>query len=142
MVQAMPELVEQRQYVIVSEQCGMRAAWREKIAHEICDRQSRTRRQMLAADAFIHPRAAALVGARISIEVEAANRMTAGVCDLEEAHIRMPQRHTVTRADAYVKQAFGHVKEAGEHPRHTEIRPQLLLRDRIAAALQTLGVEA
>ena len=39
MVQAVAELVEQRQYVIVGEQRRMRTARGKKIAYEVCDRQ-------------------------------------------------------------------------------------------------------
>ena len=102
-VQAVAELVEQRQHVVVREERRMSAARRQEIADEIGHRQRRACGEMFAADALIHPGAAALVGTRVGIEIEAADGVARRIRDLKEAHVRMPQRNSVARADANIK---------------------------------------
>src|SRR6185437_1302403 len=96
---------------------------------------------MLAPDAFVHPGAAALVGARVSIQIEAADRPPRGALDLEEAYVRMPHRSAAALADVHVEEPLGDFEKPGEHARQGEVGAQLLLGNRIALALQPLREE-
>ena len=76
-VQPVAELVKQGHDVIVGEERGTLVSRRQEVAHQVRDRQRGARRQALAADALIHPGAAALVGTRVGIQIEAADRLPA-----------------------------------------------------------------
>src|SRR3979411_3268746 len=141
MVQSMAKLVEECEHVVVSQQCRSVPTGRQKIAHEICNRQCGSGIQALAADALVHPCATALVGARVSIEIKAADGLPVGSLDFEEAYVRVPDRYVLPLRDAYSEKPGCYFEEPCEHVRQRKIRPHLFLGDRVAAALQALGIE-
>ena len=60
-VQAVAELVEHRHDFVVRQQRGLAADRRQEVADQVGDRQRRVSAEILAADALVHPRAAALL---------------------------------------------------------------------------------
>ena len=140
-VQPVAELVEQRQHVVVRQQRRLIRRRRQEVAHQVRHRQRRAARQALAADALVHPGAAALVRARVGVEVEAADRLAAGT-DVEKSRVGVPHRCALPLADGDAEQPFGDLEQPAEHARQREVGPQLLLRHREPLALQPLGVEA
>src|SRR6202022_712124 len=141
MVQSMAKLVEEREHVVVCQQCRSVRTGREEVAYEIRNGQCGSGIQALAADALVHPGAAALVRPRVGIQIEAADRLAVGGLDLEEAHVRGPDRYVLPFRDAYSEEPRSHFEEAREHVRQREVRPHLFLGYRVAAALQPLGIE-
>ena len=139
-VQAVAELVEERHDVVVGQQGRLPIARRQEVADEVRDRGRGAARGRLAADAVVHPCAAALVRARVRVEVEAADRRAARL-DLEVARVRVPGRDAAALHDTQAEQAFGDLEEGREHARQGKVRAQLFLRYRVAALLQPLGPE-
>ncbi len=126
-MQPVAEFVKQRQDIVVcQERRAIRARWQE-VAHEIRDRQRGAGVELFAADAFIHPGAAAFVGSRVGIEIEAADGLARAAFDLEVAHVRVPYRRVLPLPDADPKQALRNFKQSGEHLRQREVGAQLFL---------------
>ncbi len=142
MMQPVTEFVEQREDVVVSQECRSVLARRQEIAHKIGNRLGESGGQPLAAHALVHPCAASLVRARVRIEIEVAHRLTVTALDLEEPHVRVPDGHALTFANSHTEEALRHFEQARQDAGQRKIRTQLFLGDRIAAALQALRVEA
>src|SRR6185437_15990155 len=106
-MQAVPELVEERQHVIVRQESRPAIARRQHVANEVGRRQRGAGRQTLAPDALVHPRAAALVGSGVGIEVEAPDWPSRRALDLEEAHVRMPDRSAALLAYPHLEEPLG-----------------------------------
>jgi len=70
---------------------------------------------VLAPDALVHPRATALVGARVGVQIKAADRLAGDAGDVEEAHVRVPHRCTGALADAHTEQPLGDLEQPGQH---------------------------
>ena len=89
----MAELVEQRDDFVVGEQRRL-AARRGggEVAGQVGDRVLHAAAPCAGGRGVVHPRAAALAGARVEIEVELADQRAARVDDVEEAHVRVPRR--------------------------------------------------
>src|SRR3569833_692369 len=112
MMEAKAELVKQCQHIVVCQKRGTaRARWQE-VAYEVGDRKRRPGVEAFAPTALVHPRATALVGPRIGIQVEAPDRLAGSSLDFEEAHVRMPYRGVLALPDAHAEQAFGNFKQA------------------------------
>ena len=139
-MQAVAELVEQRHHVVVGQQRRPPPLRRQRIAHQVGDRQRERAVELHAADAVVHPGAAALVGARAGIEVKAGERRAVGRAHLEVAHVGVPHRHATALLQPHAVQASGDFEQALQHPRQRQVLAQLLLRDLQAAVLQALGI--
>ena len=131
---------------VTTSSCVSCAGWPrragQRVADEVGDRQRGAAGQLLAADAVVHPGAAALVRARVGVEVEAADCSCArGVEDVVVARVRMPDRHAVARRARDAEQPLDDAEQAAEHARQREVRAQLFLRDAVALFLQALGIE-
>jgi hypothetical protein len=121
-MQAVAKLVEQRQHIVMCQESGPSLSRRQHVADQVRHRQSRAGGQALASDALIHPRAAALVGSGIGIEIEAADRPPPGALDLEEAHVRVPHGRAAALPNAHIEQPLGDLEQAGEDARQRKIR--------------------
>src|SRR5208283_1705339 len=92
-MQAVAELVEQRGDLVVRQQGGRCADRRRKVAYQLRDGQSLARRQGFGNDAFVHPRAAALLGTRVRIEIEARDDVPSSIFEIVVRYARMPYAH-------------------------------------------------
>ena len=95
-LQAVAELVEQRQHLVEGHQRGLAPDRRRLIADEVGDglADDPVGRPPRAAHAIVHPRPAPLVaGAAVGIEIEGGDRIPRAVAHPEEAHVGMPDRH-------------------------------------------------
>ncbi len=137
----MPEFVEQRHHVVVRQQAGPVAGGRHEVAHQESDRQDRLLAEARPAHALVHPRAAALLLARVDVRVEMADRLARGVLDTEEADVRVPGIHFAARRDADAEQLLGGVEQPRQHAIGREIGPQLLVFHLVGLFAQTLGPE-
>src|SRR3546814_14575750 len=72
--------------------------WRE-IASQISDRLLQAMRGMAAVDALVHPGAGALVGARVRVEIEQAERHAFTVLEDVGADVGMPAFDVVDRSE-------------------------------------------
>ena len=79
---------------------------------------------MLAADALVHPCAAALLRARVQIDEEAAAARAVGVEDVVEAHVRVIDVDAGALGDAHAVELLRDREHAREHARQREVRPQ------------------
>ena len=135
LVQAMAELVEQRDDVVVREQRRLAADRRGEVAREVRDRMLHALVDAPAVDRVVHPRAALLAFARIEVEIELADdraRARRGCgrsapSDATSARVGGLDLHAVDRLD--------HAEQPGEHALLGEVLLHLLLGERVAARL-------
>ena len=83
---------------------------------------------------IVHPRAAALAGARIQVEVELADQ-AAIAFDPVELHVRVPDRRRVG-LDLHRKQALHHAEQAVDHFRLGEVLLHFLFGKRVTLLAQ------
>ena len=102
----------------------------------------RVRTQMLAADAFVHPRTAALLRAGVEIDVETSAPRSVGIEDVVEANVRVVGVEALALDDANAIEAFGDAEHAGHDARQRKVGAQRFLRQLEALALEPFGVEA
>ena len=141
-MQAVAELVKQRGDFVVRQEGRSRRDRSGEVAYQLRDRQRVARGQRLGDDAFVHPCAAALLGARIGIEVEAGDDFVAGVQQIVKADAGMPHadRRSLTHADSV--QALRQREQTCQYLGKRKIRPQRLLRDLESALLQAFAIES
>jgi len=133
--------VEHRHDFGVRQERGLRADRRHEVADQVRDRQGCSVGEPLAADALVHPGAAALLRARVEIDVETAAARAVGIENVVEADVWMIQIDAAALGDAHAIELFGDGEHAGEHARQRKIRAQLLFRELQPLALQPLGIE-
>src|SRR3954470_21706011 len=90
MMQAMPELVEQRDDFIMREQRRLCAQRGGEIAIQVRDRRLHAGMYAPARYCIIHPRSAALGGPRINVEIKLPYQRTAAGLDRKESHVVVP----------------------------------------------------
>ncbi len=140
-VNAMAELVEQGDHLVVGEQ-GRLAIHRAvevagQVGHRLLQRPVLT---VATAEADIHPGAALLVLAGIEIEVEAATQLVIGVEDVVEAYVRVPGVDTEALAHLHAEHPLDHLEQSFHHPAGGEVGAQLLVGDGEFVLLELLGV--
>ena len=141
MVQAVAELVEHGDDVVVGEQGGLVALGRSEVAHQMRHRrlQGAGVGPAPAGAHVVHPGAAALAVARRRVEVELADELAAAL-DAEEAHVRVPGGGMVL-ADGHFEQALDQFKQPLQHARRGEVLLELLFAEGIARFLEPLADE-
>ena len=92
LMQAVAELVEERDDFVVRERRRPAFDRRRQIAGEERDRMLEMRADATAVDRVVHPGAALLAGARVDVEIELSDQRAGGIGDVEEAHVGMPGR--------------------------------------------------
>jgi hypothetical protein len=142
-VQAMAELVEQRDHVVMGEQRGPRTAVGpgdrcREVAGQVGERKLHVAGDAAPRDGIVHPGAAALGRTCVEVEVEMTDRPAGGVGDLEEAHVRMPFRR-IALGDGEPVDGLDHAEHAGQHLRLREVLLHFVVRERIAFGAQLLG---
>ena len=86
----MAEFVKQGGHLVMRQQRRRGADRRGEIAHQLRHRQRRSRRQGFGDHAFVHPCAAALLGARVGIEEEPRDDALVLIEQIVVAHARVP----------------------------------------------------
>ena len=81
LVQAVAELVEDRDDLVVRERRRLAADRRRQVAREVGDRMLHRAPRAAAVDRVVHPRAALLAFARVEVEVELADERAVAVAD-------------------------------------------------------------
>ena len=141
-VQPVAEFVKQRGHLVVRQHARAAAPTGAVKLHTSCATGSAdARRQGFGDDAFVHPCAAALLGARIRIEKETGDDALVLIEQIVVAHAGMPNPDSrpFTHADAV--EAPNQREQAGQHLGQREIGTQRFLRHLVAAFLQPLAVE-
>src|SRR5471032_3020170 len=138
-VQAVAEFVEQRDDFIVREQRRLDHAVDRGRFGEIAGQKGHRRLQRARgfdapAARVVHPRAAALAGARVQVEVELADQLAVAF-DAEEAHVLVPGRRRVRR-DGHREQALHQAEQAVDDFVFGEVLLHFLGREGVAALLQ------
>src|SRR5690606_39870821 len=127
-MQTVSELVEQRRHLAMGQQRRLLGAGRREIAGEEGDRQLHPAATVdTARTATVHPRAAALAGTCVEVEITARNGGAIAL-QIEHLNIGMPGGDVGIRHEAHGKQFFDHREEAVDDLLRREIRSQLLLR--------------
>src|SRR5215510_8898920 len=90
-MQTVPELVEQRQHVVVRQQRRLAPYWRREVADQVSHWRLDAVARASPRDRFVHPRTAALRVARVGVEIELTNERIGGIGDAEEPHRWMPR---------------------------------------------------
>ncbi len=140
-MQAVAELVEQRDDVVVAEQGRAAVDGRGEVAHQVRHR----RLQAVAVGAqpalarVVHPGARALAGARVEVEEELAHRRAVAL-DAVEAHALVPGRRG-RGDDLHLEQRLDDAEQALEHLGQREVRAHLLVGERVPGLLQALAGE-
>src|SRR5260363_474913 len=91
MVQSVPAFMEEGEYCVVRSACGLTVDWGRGIADQISDRRLKLAiRGAPAAACIVHPRAAALAFARVSIQIKLSDQLAVLVFHPVKAHVGMP----------------------------------------------------
>ena len=93
------------------------------------------RRRKPSRDGIIHPRTAALGGARVKIKVELPHQRARPVVNRIKAHVRMPARRLGGR-DGQAVERFDQFEHAGHDRGFGQILLNFLLRERVARHAQ------
>ncbi len=143
-VQAMAELMEQGDDVIVRQQCGLLFAVDfhsiGKVADQLCHRCLHLLGvgAQPAGDDFIHPGTAAFAVACRRVQIELAYQMCAlrpGAFNPVELHIRVPNGCLVARDDE-IKQRLGNLEQAGQNLGECEVLFDFLFAEGVARFLE------
>ncbi len=139
-VQAMAKFVEQGSHFIVGQQRRLVAHCWGKVAHQIGHRQH----QLTLAIAelitgAIHPGTAALVAARIEVEVETTHGL-AVFLHLEQTHLWVPALKVLLFADLDTEQALHNLEHAIQHSVDWEVLTYLFFADAVALLAQFFAV--
>ena len=137
LVQAVAELVEQRDDFVVRERRRAAVGRCRQVAGEEGDRMLNLRARATAVDRVVLPRAALLAGARVIVEVELADQRARRIGDVEEADVGMPRRRAAL-ADRNAVERFRDAEEAGQHLVFREIAADLLFGERESLRLELL----
>jgi len=137
-VQAVAELVEQRDDVVVAQQRRLAVQrWRE-VAHQVRHRKlQRAVGSAPAGAAFVHPGAGTLARSRVEVEVERGHGFAAAP-DAVVAHAVVPDRRDFF-ADGDAEQRLDELEQAAQHMRLGEVLPDLLAAEGIARLLELLA---
>ena len=136
-VQAVAELVEQGDDVVVGQQAGAALDGRRGVAGEVGHGDLAGEAEPRAAD--VHPRAAALALAGVVVEVHAGTHAAIGIEHVEVLHVRMPGRDVQALAEAHAEHVGGDVEHALEHAGQREVGLELLLLEGVARDAQLLA---
>ena len=90
MVQAVAELMEQGDHIIVRKQCRLVTNRAGEVAHHVGYRVLHHCTITAASDGIVHPGPATFALACIQVEIELADQRAISLLDAEEADIRMP----------------------------------------------------
>ena len=119
---------------------------RRLVADQVRDRQARAAvgvgQETAAADALVHPRAAALLGRAASTDPDRTRRAARPTRRRRGRSARPGARPTPRRRPARMrtpKSVRGQLEQPVEHARQRKVRPQLLLAVRVALLAQALG---
>ncbi len=93
--------------------------------------------EALAAD--IHPRAAALAGPGVQVEVEAGPNAAVSIDQVEVAGIGMPEWHIATLGEGDPEHTAGNGEQAVQHGRQGEVGLEILFAEVEARLTQHLG---
>jgi len=89
-MESVPELVKERNDVVVREKRWLASDRSGEVAHEVGDRRLQGSPPATPRHRVVHPRTTPLRVARVQVEVELADQRTILVGDPEEPHVRMP----------------------------------------------------
>ncbi len=120
-VQAVAELVEQGDHLVMGEQGRLVAHRRGGVAGHVGDRDLHPVPVPHPVHALVHPGAAALLGPGVEVQVELCAGRAVGITDLVEAHVRMPHVHAVHFHDAHLVEALHQAEQARHNPVHREV---------------------
>ena len=101
---------------------------RHEIADQKRDRSLQLAAEARAADAVVHPGAAALLRPGVEVDVKTA-AWARTIADLEVLHAAVPGVGRVGGTDLDREQASDELEQAGQHPIHRKIRAQHFLAD-------------
>ena len=145
-VQAVAELVEERDHVVVRQQAGPPTDRQREVAHQVRHRQLQPAIHLAihvitgpqpARTTVVHPRARLLAGAGVGIEIEGRHLLAVAPHGVV-AHRVVPHRRGVG-AQRHAEQPFDEVEEAVEDARHHEVGFQRLAAEGVALLLELLA---
>ena len=139
-MQRVAELVERGVHLIGGEQ---RRLTRRRLRNvEVVDDDRLRAEQPRLLDEAVHPRAAALVAARVPVDQEQAVRRAVGVEHFEHAHVCLVHRQILALLEAQAVQLVrGEQHAVDQHAIHFEVRPHLRLVVGVLRLAHLLGVE-
>ncbi len=138
LVQAVAELVEERDHLVVREERRPPPDGGGEVAGEEGHRRLHARGEAPAVARIVHPGAAALGLARIQVEVELAHQAPRRVLDREELHVRVPGLGR-RRLHAHAVERLDHAEEAAEHGVLREIALHLVVGEGVALLAELLA---
>ena len=134
-MQAVAELVEQRDHVVVRQQRGPPAHRRRKVADQVRQRfLQRALRAPPATAAAVHPGAGLLAFAGVQVQVEARHGLVSAP-DAEEANAVVPDRRCFC-ANRHVEQRFDQLEKALQHARFGEVLTHLFAAEGVVGLFE------
>ena len=136
-VQPVAGFMEERDRVIVGEECRLAAHRTRKIAVEVGHRRLDTLGSAPSGDRAIHPGTAALGFACIEVEIELADEPARHVADIEKAYVFVPNRRS-RLLDLDAVKRLNQLEHSGHDLALGEVLLHLLVRERIPVGAQFL----
>ena len=125
MVQSVPELVKQRDHIVMRQERGLGADWCLHIAGQVGHRCLQTCGDQLATAGIVHPGARTLARAREHVEIELPDQLT-GPLNAKEPDIGVPDFGVVAR-NPYVEELSDQPEEALQDAGQLEILFDLIV---------------
>ena len=136
-MQPMAELVEQRDHLVVGEQCRPATDRPREVAVQVGDRRLDLAPAAPARDRVVHPRAPAFGVARVKVHVELADARTERVADLEKTHVLVPYRRG-GRGDAHAIERLHQPEQTCKDRVFRKVLLHLVVRKVVALGAQLL----